>query len=598
MKSLNHLALIILDELGDECHVSTTHDRKTVMSRYENEGLSFLTITLPKFGKSLEKGLDQGFVDHAMFAGFSRHRGLPRFLGGFLDLIFDRDTGMLLDVPSIEAIRSLRQFCLMFAKIKIECSPERVDRAFDKYIKCEQSVKASDAQWGIESMTQFSRIVSLVFGNMFSRIDRKIHYEGVIPKHSSGSTADRVRGNAKYTINTWTERMERVFPHMEYLASSFSLALANLDGVDVLEPGREIPVKVITVPKTLDSPRIIAMEPTAVQYVQQGILEMIVEEISRDDILKNLIDWSSQIPNQDLARLGSLTGELATLDLSEASDRVSNQHVRRLLANFPSFAEAVDATRSRKADVNGRVIRLAKFASMGSALCFPMEAMVFLTVILCGIENALSRRLTRRDIISLVGKVRVYGDDIIIPVDYAVAVEHELEAYGFVVNVNKSFWTGKFRESCGKEYYDGHDVSIVKVRSLLPTSRQSVDEVVSTVEFRNHLYRAGYWKTAAALDNLIEGIIPFPRVAETSPALGRFSFLGYETHKMDKDLQRPLVRAAKVQHRIPTDRLDDYGALMKYFLKRGDLPFADEKHLQQAGRPVSSDIIYRMVPSY
>lgn len=599
MKSLIHLLKEVLDESGTWCHVSTDVDLKTINARFEHEGVSFLTITLPNFGKDLEKGLDQGFVADDMFAGFSRHAGLPRFLSGFLQLVFERGTGMLLDVPSIDAIRCLRQITLMFAKVALECTSARNKAAIDKYVECEQDVRRHDLLFNDSIKDSFGRIASMLWGDVFSKVDLAVFNGDIVPRHSSGATADRLKGNRKYEQSEWTDRLEEVFPFQEHLASSYSLALAELSRVDILEPGQERPVRVITVPKTLKTPRIIAVEPTAMQYAQQGLLECIVDAIESNDFARSFISWSSQIPNQQAAELGSSDGSLATLDLSEASDRVSNQHVRYLLRNHPHFARAVDACRSRKADVPGYgVLRLAKFASMGSALCFPFEAITFLTVIFMGIEKALNNRLTKKDIKSYIGRVRVYGDDIIVPVEFTGSVIDELEAFGFRVNVNKSFWTGKFRESCGKEYYDGHDVSLVKVRSLIPTSRKHVPEIVSTVSLRNHLYKSGYWNTVRHLDTIIERIIPFPYVAETSPALGRFSFLGYETQKMHPSLHKPLVKAAVAIPRLPDSRLDGYGALMKFFLKRGDLPFADRKHLEQAGRPVSVDIKHRWTSSY
>jgi hypothetical protein len=599
LKSLIYLMKELLDESGSWCHTSTSADLKTIDARFEHEGVSFLTITLPNFGKDFEKSLDQGFVADDSFLGFKRQAGLPRFLSGFLQLVFDSVTGRLLSHPSYDAIRSVRQITLMYSKVALECSDTRIKAAITKYVECEQDVKRFDSLWSSDSKESFGRIGSMLWGNVFSEVDRKVYYGEIIPRHSSGATADRLKGNFKYYQSEWTSRLEEVFPYQEFLTSSYSLALSELENVNILEPGQERPVRVITVPKTLKTPRIIAVEPTAMQYVQQGLLESLVEAISADNLAYDFIGWDSQEPNQRLASLGSASGSLATLDLSEASDRVSNQHVRYLLRNHPHFARAVDACRSRKADVPGHgVIRLAKFASMGSALCFPFEAITFLTVIFMGIERALSRRLSRNDIKSFVGQVRVYGDDIIVPVEYVDFVIDELQTFGFVVNVNKSFWTGKFRESCGKEYFDGQDVSIVKVRQLIPTSRKHVPEIVSTVALRNHLYKSGYWNTVRHLDGIIMGIIPFPYVAETSSALGRFSFLGYDQERMDPHLQRPMVKAAVAVPRLPDSRLDGYGALMKYFLKRGDLPIADREHLERAGRPVSVDIKHRWSHSY
>jgi len=297
---------------------------------------------------------------------------------------------------------------------------------------------------------------------------------------------------------------------------------------------------------------------------------------------------------------GSLDGSLATLDLSEASDRVSNQHVRILLERYPSLAEGVDATRSRKADVDGHgVIRLAKFASMGSALCFPFEAMVFTTVVFIGIEKVLNRQLTRKDLKSFIGRVRVYGDDIIVPVEYALSVVESLEAFGFRVNSGKSFWTGKFRESCGKDYYAGQDVSLVRLRSDLPTQQQHTSEIVSIADFRNQLYKAGYWKSVRYLDGVLEDLkLPWNAVLDTSPGIGKFSFLGYQTDGWDNDLQRPLVRAMVIRTTPRVSKLDGWGAMLKYFLKDSELPFLDPKHLEYAGRPVAVNIKHRRVVPY
>jgi hypothetical protein len=335
------------------------------------------------------------------------------------------------------------------------------------------------------------------------------------------------------------------------------------------------------------------------QYVQQGILEAIVEAIREDDISQWLICFDDQLPNRELAREGSLTGALATLDLSEASDRVSNQHVLALMSDHPHLRDGVQACRSRKADVNGKTIRLAKFASMGSALCFPIEAMVFATVVFVGIERALSRRLTKKDIQSLRGRVRIYGDDIIVPVDFVEHVIDSLTSYGMKVNRSKSFWTGGFRESCGGDYFLGRDVTPVKIRSEFPTSRAHAEQIVSTVATRNLFFEKGLYETAAYLDSIVEKFLPqYPVVARNSAALGRWTVYGDDltVNGFHKDWQVPIVKASVSSSRLPSSHLDSLGALTKYFLKRGVKPFEDEKHLLRAGRPLSVDIKTRWVP--
>jgi hypothetical protein len=596
LKSLMLLWQEVANELATWCCTCTSLDYKTVQTRVKHEGESFLTITLPNFCTDFQKSLVEGRVDRNQFQGFTFSGSLPRFLGGFFDLVFDRGTGLLLDDPSVDAIYSIRQLTLMFGKILLPCSDTRKDAAIEGYLQCEQSVKSADDARGPQEIEDFHRISRLLWADLFSAVDNSIANFEVLPKHGPGSTADRLSGNQKFNQTEWTERLERVFPAGDFLLPHWKY-ISNLDHINWLEPGKERPVRVVLVPKTLKTPRIIAIEPTAMQYAQQGILEAFEKAVNADDNARHFIQWKSNIPNQELARLGSLYGDLATLDLSEASDRVSNQLVRTMFANHPHLGEAVDATRSRKAEVptkNGKkIIRLAKFASMGSALCFPVESLVFMTVIFLGIEKELRRPLTLDDIKSFRGQVRTYGDDIIVPVRYVRSVVSSLETFGFKVNASKSFWTGYFRESCGRDFYKGEDVSVVRVRREFPTQQNNAQEIISTVSLRNQFYKRGLWKTVRYLDNMVERIIPFPAVGENSPILGKHNFTGHETGRICSDLQIPLVRGMKVVSTLPYDKLEDTGALLKFFLKRSEEPFVDRNHLERYGRPESVDIKLR-----
>ncbi|DAD52221.1 RNA-directed RNA polymerase, partial [ssRNA phage Zoerhiza.2_9] len=584
MKSLIVLWKKIAEDLAIRCRTSTTMDAKYVQGRSKHEGLSFLTITLPSFGKDFQKSLDQGLVDRNTFQGFTWRAGLPQFLGGFLDLVFDRTSGVLLVDPDIDAILAVRQLTLIFSKILLPCSDAREKEAMSDYIQCEKEVKVASSNLDSLDYREFERMSQLLFRDLFIGVDREINNLELIPKHGPGATADKLRGNGKFENRTWTDRLEEFFPSGDYLFPNARYFNEHYDDVHHLEPGSEIPVKVISVPKTQKTPRIIAIEPTCMQYAQQALLDGFNRGISQS-YLRNLIGTDSQEPNQLLARSGSLSGSLATLDLSEASDRVSNQLVRALFARHSLLQGAVEACRSRRADVPGHgVIRLSKFASMGSALTFPIEAMVFLTLVFLGIEKELSTRFTRlSDIIRFSGSVRVYGDDIITPVDSVHSVVHTLEHFGARVGMAKSFWIGRFRESCGKEYYSGYDVSVVKVRRILPSTRKHVPEVISTVSLRNQLYKAGHWRAVKWLDHQLVGILKyFPYVDDSSSVLGRYSFLGYDTERVCENLHRPLVKGYVVSSRLPSDPLDGSGALLKCLLKRGNEPVADSKHLERA----------------
>lgn len=635
MKSLMLLWREVAEEYGGLCSVSTTRDFKTVTSRVEDEGPSFLTITLPRFCDDLQKGLADGKVTRNLFQGFSWQAGLPRFLGGFLELIFDRASGCLVADPNIDAIQAVRQLTLLFGKVLVAPTVRRERAAIEGFVDCEQEVKKADAVRSESQMATFLRMSTLLWGRVLSRVDYDLfrEHEGpgiynpewpyIIPKHGPGATADRKVGNSKFDFEEWSQRLEAVFPFGEYAIPSWRYH-NRLDRVDFLEPGAERPVRVITVPKTLKAPRIIAVEPSYMQFMQQGVKDVLVREIQSDPSMGRIVGFDDQFRNNELARKGSSDGSLATLDLSEASDRVSNQLVRHLLSSWPHVFEAVDATRSRRADVPGHgVIRLAKFASMGSALTFPVEAMVFATCVFIGIEQGLGRPLKRSDVKSFRKRVRVYGDDIIVPVEFAPDVADVLDSFGFKVNLRKSFWTGLFRESCGKEYYAGHDVSVVRVRNVvvygdgswdLPQSRQFVRETESTVALRNRFYLHGLWRTASWLDGriapLLGGFYPTVQVTQggvwephsaRSPVWGRWSVLPViastmEPQATDSKTQTLVVRGWVSKYRIPRSEVSGIGALLKVLAPRREI-FEDVYHLERAGRPDAVRTKLRWTPA-
>jgi hypothetical protein len=599
LKSLLTLVLCVLSDAEAWCCTSATHDRKTIMSRFKNEGTSFLTITLPAYAKGFERSLDVGQVDPSLFPSFGKHKGLPRFLGGFLDLVFDRNTGRLLADPSHEAIFYIRQITLMCKKILLPCTKERERNAFDEYVKCEYEVRSWGENVPERLIRRFGRISHLLWDRDLSVIDRKVYEGHHVPRHGPGTTAERIVANAKFVQPTWTERLERnFFQSSEFLIPN-SGYYEELSSIDFVEPGRELPVRVVSVPKTLKTPRIIAIEPLCMQYAQQSLMELFVDQLERSDYLSGSIGFTDQVPNQLMAMLGSSDGSLSTIDLSEASDRVSNRLVQELFSPYRSLLRALMACRTWRADVPGHgVIPLAKFAAMGSAVCFPVEAMVFLTICVLAIEDQLNRPLKRSDLRLILQQVRVYGDDIIVPTEYVRSVTSWLSAFGMKVNTAKSFWTGKFRESCGRDYYDGSDVTVTYVRRLLPRKRKDVSEVMSLVSLRNQLYSAGLWISARHLDGEIRKIIPFPNVEDSSPILGRKTYLGYSVERQCPNLHHPLVRGvvARVKHR--PSPLDGVYALMKFFLKRGVQPLHDVKHLERSGRPLSVDIKTRWAPPF
>ena len=305
-----------------------------------------------------------------------------------------------------------------------------------------------------------------------------------------------------------------------------------------------------------------------------------------------VIGFRDQHVNQHAARLGSLNQWTATLDLSEASDRVNVCHVAWLFKYHTFLHRSVLACRSGSADVPGTgVTPLTKYASMGSALTFPIEAMVFTTIAFLGVCRARSVRPTRKEFVKLAssGWFRVYGDDIIVPAYATHYVVSLLEDFGLRVNGNKSFWTGKFRESCGKDYYDGTDVTPVYLRSTAPDSRRDAQAIASWVATINGLLDRGFAEDGPLVSELVrvvKSFIPLPYVGKRSPGLGiHVPDSIAQVDQMHKRYQIGLVRAAYLSAPVPRNGIEGYDALLKCLLPGRHQPFNETNHLERSGRP-------------
>lgn len=200
---------------------------------------------------------------------------------------------------------------------------------------------------------------------------------------------------------------------------------------------------VTTVPKDARCDRVIAVEPLWNMFFQKGIGRMIRNRLK----IAGLDLDKGQPRNQELARLGSLDGSLATIDLSSASDTIAKSLVELLLPD--DWLQAMMTVRSPYCKLpNGDELLLRKFSSMGNGFTFELESLIFLA--LCKAVYPAGR--IGRDIL-------VFGDDIIFPSDLVNDLVAALSFFGFTTNIEKTFTSGPFRESCGKHYFRGRDVT-------------------------------------------------------------------------------------------------------------------------------------------
>nr|URG16509.1 MAG: RNA dependent RNA polymerase [Leviviridae sp.] len=583
---------VLLIDASRKCYtvigrsLKTERDLRTIRSRFKHEGMSFLTITLPNFGQQFERALDQNRVSStSSFQGWKKKGCLPAFLWGFTSLVFDH-TGKLKEDADVAAIEAVRQIAYCFKKLLLPCTKQREAASITAYRECEADF---DMLCVPANVDKFDLISDLVWGNMFGRAN--FDSASLIPKHGPGTTAERITGNRKYAQVTWHERLQPFFPVDSYALPCITQDVEELIGnVKMVPEDQEKPVRVILVPKTLKSPRVIAAEPVCMQYTQQAVSSLIIETIENDDITAGHVNFTCQAINRQLAIASSLTGLRATLDLKEASDRVSFQWALRMFNSVPDLRDAIDACRSRRAKLpGGDLINLQKFASMGSALCFPIEAMYFFTIVVLALIERAELPVTISNICSVSRDVYVYGDDLIVPTDAVLSVIEMLQLYGCKVNSNKSFWNGKFRESCGMDAYNGEEVTPTYLRrSIEIDDAAKPSDLLSWIATSNLFHKRGYWLTAKFLSDFVEKQVGFqlPLVQEDSPGQGWTNFQNaYSIQRWNKKLHRFEVRTLVATPSYREDILDGYPALMKFFLTslhRDATDKVDEEHLRRS----------------
>lgn len=210
--------------------------------------------------------------------------------------------------------------------------------------------------------------------------------------------------------------------------------------------------RVTFVPKTALIDRSIAIEPGMNIFAQLGLGALLRSRLKRAGL-----DLDKQEPNQELAKLGSRTGAVATIDLSSASDTVALEVVRELLPE-PWFV-AMDWCRSKKGTYMEQgelgciehTFNYEKFSSMGNGFTFELESLIFYSLALA-VADVLELTTSERRLI------RSYGDDITMPTAGVTLLEEVLDFCGFTVNLQKSYSSGVFRESCGADFFNGVNI--------------------------------------------------------------------------------------------------------------------------------------------
>ena len=390
-------------------------DVEELTSRVAHEGVSFLTKTLPKLGKALDEGINtSSFTIPSNFKSSKGNRSIPAFMQEYFKLVFD-DEGLLLETACVDAIKHLRQVLFSVYKLELGYTETAKMQVISNFVETESELELGSDMWTQSLIETASHVAE----NVLMDFDPK----SIVPRHGPGAVATGERLEEKWEFSRLYKSIHQVFPYYDYFIVGGGTELIDrLDWYKSLDRRESGEAKVVLVPKDSRGPRLISCEPLEYQWIQQGIGRKLVSHLESNPLTRGQINFTDQTVNQRLALQSSIDRRYATLDLKEASDRVSVDLVSGVFKRTPNLLRALLATRTTATKLpDGSVLPLNKFAPMGSALCFPVEATVFWCIAVAAII-----RETRRPLNEVGHEVFVYGDDIIVPTIYADLVHASL----------------------------------------------------------------------------------------------------------------------------------------------------------------------------
>lgn len=603
-----------------------SRDIKRLRSLLDTRGIRLFTIDLPELGKHLDRCLSGSVYvpsNLPLSRQVSRTVVVPRLFRALYLRIFE-ENGCLKEKSDIAAIFALRQALYGLKKLKLNCEQWRIRDAVTTLCQTDQQLPSPFLNWNSEDPSFFEPTKSISLSSYsdegyalqklgglkhgsFSRLATDLCQSvfdwllldlgQFVPgggintstgnksrihsfKHGPGAVSDGNAGDYKYNFPSWSLKLEYQFPQSEFAFANYDHWLH--DGG--LEEKTNLFSKLVAVPKTLKTPRLIAAEPTCNQWAQQSIWSWFKTR-SQDSVVGNFVRFNDQSVNQWLALLGSENGKLATIDLSEASDRVSCRLVERVFRLNPELLTALYSTRTStvKQSISRHSpseISLNKFSMMGNACTFPVESFIFLGLSLtaCLLHAGKTSR-GHGDIAKFVrtlhGKVHVFGDDIIVPTEVTGILDSLLTLFDFKINKDKSHDSGFFRESCGCDAFKGHDVTPAYVTSL--ADKPGPELIEGLCEVSNNFFLKGWWNTAKYLQSTIEHHVDVVNVDSGLTGLVSYTadFRPSKRIRWNKSYHIWEERSALLTAKQKRSSEPGFGPLLQYFTENPsqDLPW-------------------------
>ena len=476
------------------------YDISKLKHRIDSEGISFLTKSLPKLGKAIDFALSSDTPLQVSGFKLRPKTAIPLFLGWLLERVFT-DQGYVRSDPDITALRHLRQVLYFMYKLKLPYDEKTENSVLQSFVNTQKELSALEFSDCVEPMLrQATTFLSRLLGGFDVR--------DITPRHGPGAVATGEESGEKSNFSRIYSHTEALYPFTEYFVLGVSQVADQLHWIQSLEVLEHGTAKVVLVPKDSRGPRLISKEPLELQWIQQGIQKQLYAWIENHPLTRGRVNFTDQSINRRLSLLSSRNKKYVTLDMKDASDRVTLKLVERLFSGT-SLLGGLKASRSEFTQLpDGSLVHLSTFAPMGSAVCFPVEALCFYALAVAVLH--LHGRKGNPD-------VYVYGDDIIVrEEDYHLLLQY-FPLVGLKFNVGKCCTAGFFRESCGCDAFMGVEVTPIRLRTVwCHREIRDASELTSYVELSNSLWDAGYWTTANLIKDIVESRYgPLPYVRES-----------------------------------------------------------------------------------
>lgn len=306
----------------------------------------------------------------------------------------------------------------------------------------------------------------------------------------------------------------------------------------------------VFVPKSYKDLRGICKEPVYTNFKATALRDEVIQVL---ESTKGKYHPGGRVLTQDqdrnrgLVRRASATG-LSTIDLSAASDSISASFVSAL---WPDLASKVADLRSNETRYKNQRIPLYVFVTMGFRVTFDLESLGFWCCICVAHlwAETLGHELYDLDDCS------VFGDDIIIPDGLVAWLLPILQACGFRVNTSKSYTndSGRFRESCGTDVLDGHELITCywPRKALNRTSSQPL------VALQNRLFLTDLFPvTADLLGDILQKDFKLPDAnVDYIQDAKTLSLLAKDHSDFAQTLESPLaiMRKLPILHNVPLE---------------------------------------------